>query len=558
MCRAATSFALASVIASATIAHAAPSLRVRAKVQIELQTERVGDGVRLHGTLRDDLAAPLAGRELQMRVQTAPATAHPQLRTLHTDASGRFSALFSARELAEHALVTFEGDDYYERAETSQAIDVERSELSLRFAEPNDWRIQLDQKTTRIELHADSELGGADLPIVVQDELGRPIAQGTTDRLGVLILEISNQWLGDVGFGEFNASSEGDATRAAARVTQPVLRTRKTQLSLRVQSDTKAHTLHVALRLSTATGGLAQRAIGVFVDGAHLITLLTDQRGEATRDFALAGTSIRAGSHRALARFESDTPGWVASQSERVTFAIVPVEPRSPAWLIAPVLASLAFVFWSLRRTRVIEDRQADLPSTSPSVRFGAADRGQPGLHELDGRVEDVESGAPLLATLEIADSAARAVVVYTDASARFASASLPADSYRVRVHAAGYAGASFDVRVPHAGTASGIVIGLRSLRSAALDAHAPVARRVLRAEARLHVATVRDTLAAAVSGNTAGPPLARLTDLVEHTAYARSTPNDRDLDDVQRAAAAALADLDARGSSSGDPSLEQ
>jgi hypothetical protein len=147
---------------------------------------------------------------------------------------------------------------------------------------------------------------------------------------------------------------------------------------------------------------------------------------------------------------------------------------------------------------------------------------------------------------------------VYTDASARFTTTSLPADSYRVRVHAGGYAGASFDVRVPHAGTASGIVIGLRSLRSAALDAHAPVARRVLRAEASLHVATVRDTLAAAVSGNTAGPTLARLTDLVEHTAYARSTPNDRDLNDVQRAAAAALADLDARGSSSGDPSLEQ
>jgi hypothetical protein len=510
----------------------------------------------LHGTLRDDLAAPLSGRELQMRMQAAPTTAHP--RTLHTDASGRFSALFSPRELAERALVTFEGDDYYERAETSQVIDAERSELSLRFAEPVDWRIPLDQKSTRIELHADSELGGADLPIIVQDELGRPIAQGTTDRLGVLILEISNQWLGDVGLGEFDASCEGDATRAAARVTQPVLRTRKTQLSLRVQSDTKSQTLHVAVQLSTAMGGLAQRAVGVFIDGAHLITLLTDQRGEATRDLALATANIPAGWHHALARFESDTPGWVASQSERVKFAIVPIEPRSPAWLIVPVLASLALVFWSLRRTRGLEDQQADLPNTSPSVRFGVADRSHAGMHELDGRVQDVESGAPLLATLEITDAAARAVVVYTDASARFATTSLPADSYRVRVHAAGYAGASFDVRVPHAGTASGIVIGLRSLRSAALDAHAPVARRVLRAEASLHVATVRDTLAAAVSGNTAGPPLARLTDLVEHTAYARSTPNDRDLDDVQRAAAAALADLDARGSSSGDPSLEQ
>ena len=377
MYRLATLLSLASVSASAPIAHAAPSLRVRAKVHIELQTERVGDGVRLHGTLRDDLAAPLSGRELQLRVQAVPATARPQLRSLHTDVSGRFSTLLSAREPAERALVTFEGDDYYERAETSQVIDVERSELSLRFAEPDDWRIPLDQKATRIELHADSELGGADLPIVVQDELGRPIAQGTTDRSGVLILEISNQWLGDVGLGEFNASCEGDATRGAARVTQPVLRTRKTELGLRVQSDAKTQTLHVALRLSSATGGLAQRAVGVFVDGTHLITLLTDQRGEATRDFALASTNIRAGSHRASARFESDTPGWIASQSVRVSFAIVRTDRRRAAQRGCSRQCWLRWHLCSGRceRTRGIEDRQADLPSRfAQRVRFGAAD----------------------------------------------------------------------------------------------------------------------------------------------------------------------------------------
>jgi hypothetical protein len=555
MYRMASLLALAVV---ANVAHAAPSLRVRAKVHVELQAERAGDGMRLHGTVRDDLAVPLPGRELLVRVQSAHAQGHPQTRTLRSDAAGRFSVVFAARELGQRALVTFEGDDYYERAETSQAIDQERSELQLQFVRPSDWHVQLDRDTTRIELHANSELGGANLPIVIQDELARPIAAGTTDGAGVLSLDVLNPKLGDVGLGELVASSEGDATRAPARVTQPVLRTRATQLRMSVRPDLHAQSVHVAVRLSAATGPLAQRAVGVFVDGSHLITMLTDRHGEASRAFPAGSFGLGEGAHRALARFDSDAPGWIASQSEPLTFVIAAPTQRSAAWLIGPALASLAFVFWSLRRARAVDGLQVDLPSSAPTVRFGAADRGNAVLHQLDGHVEDVESGAPLAATLEIAATSSPLVVVRTDASACFVTPALAPGAYRIRVHAAGYAGAAFDVRVPHAGTASGIVVGLRSLRSAALDAHAPVARRVLHSEARLHVATVRDTFEAAVSGNAAGPPLALLTDLVEHTAYARSTPNDRDLDEVQLAAAAALADLDARGSSSGDPSLEQ
>jgi hypothetical protein len=539
-------------------AHAAPSLRVRAKVQLEFQAERAGDGMRLHGTIRDDLAVPLAGRELQIRVQPALAQGHPQTRTLRSDAAGRFSVVLAARELGPRARVTFEGDDYYERAEASQAMDPERSELQLQFVQPNDWRLQLDRDTTRIELRANSELGGANLAIAIQDELARPISAGTTDAAGVLSLSVPNSRLGEVGLGELVATSEGDPARAPARVTQPVLRTRATQLSLSVRPDARAQNVRVTLQLSAATGPLAQRAVGVFVDGSHLITLLTDRHGEASRAFPANSSGLGEGAHRALARFESDAPGWLASQSAPRAFTIAAPTPRSAAWLIVPALASLAFVVWSLRRARGVDGLQVDLPSSAPMVRFGAADRGHAQLHVLDGHVEDAESGAPLSATLEIAATSSQLVVVRTDAAARFVSPALAPDAYRIRVHAAGYAGAVFDVRVPHAGTASGIVVGLRSLRSAALDAHAPVARRVLRAEARLHVATVRDTFEAAVSGNTAGPPLAHLTDLVEHTAYARSTPNDRDLDEVQRAAAAALADLEARGSSSGDPSLEQ
>jgi hypothetical protein len=50
---------------------------------------------------------------------------------------------------------------------------------------------------------------------------------------------------------------------------------------------------------------------------------------------------------------------------------------------------------------------------------------------------------------------------------------------------------------------------------------------------------------------------LTELSELVERIAYARSTPDDRDLAELQRAAAAAIADFDARTARANDPSLE-
>ncbi|HEX4354637.1 MAG TPA: carboxypeptidase-like regulatory domain-containing protein, partial [Polyangiales bacterium] len=479
-----------------------------------------------------------------------------QTRTARSDATGRFTSAFDSRASSVRVDVAFEGDDFYERAEASQTVEVDRSALRLRFVSPNDWRISLDDESTTIALQASSEVGGNDLSIGLQDELGRTLAEGRTDRQGALALTLSNNRFGEVGVGELVAISKGDATRSAARASQPILRTRATSLRLSARPDPNTQAVAIALQLTAAKRPLPQRAVGVFLDGEHLVTLLTDRNGDAKREFG--PTTIRPGRHELVARFESDAPGWIASHSASVPLALAEISPRSAVWLIVPALASLAFVLWSLRR-RHSDERRDDEPGEAPSlVRFGAADRGRAEVFVLDGRVEDVENAEPIAATLEISDARTHVAERSIGADGVFVTEALPAGAYRVRIAAPGYASAAFEIELPHAGAASNMVIALRNLRSVALDAHASVARRVFSSDASLHIATVRDTLAAAVSGNTSSDAIVQLSELVERTAYARATPNDRDLEEVQRTAAEVLADIDARSSSSGDPSLEQ
>jgi hypothetical protein len=96
----------------------------------------------------------------------------------------------------------------------------------------------------------------------------------------------------------------------------------------------------------------------------------------------------------------------------------------------------------------------------------------------------------------------------------------------------------------------------LRSLRALALETYAPLAQRVLRSEQRLHTATVREALAAAISGRRAGPTLAALAERVEHTAYAAPIPHPDDLGELQRAAATALDEIAIRSPAPEDPGL--
>jgi hypothetical protein len=145
---------------------------------------------------------------------------------------------------------------------------------------------------------------------------------------------------------------------------------------------------------------------------------------------------------------------------------------------------------------------------------------------------------------------------VASDRDGRFVTPSLSADAYHVTAQVDGYAPTEFNLVIPHHGTGTSMTVSLRSLRALALETYAPLAQRVLRSEQRLHIATVREALIAAISGRRAGPTLAKLTESVERTAYAAPVPRADDLAELQRAATIALDEIAIRSPPPEDPGL--
>jgi hypothetical protein len=544
---------LAASLAPAPLS-AAPSLRVRAQVGIELQTVPTANGISVRGEIRDDLGAALLGRELQLRIEPSAATARTQTRTLRSDGRGRFASSLGALT-SGRVSVDYEGDTYYQRASASQTIEPQRSEVILEFSEPNQLAVSLDEATAAIVVRALSPLGGAGLAIAIEDELARPIAAGVTDATGVLRLNRSSAGLGEPGLGELVAATAGDATRSAARSVKALLRTRATQVELKANFTQERGLLQLQVRLHTQAGALAQRAIGVFIDEAHLATLLSDAKGQSTR--TLSAQRLAPGRHSLVARFEGDTPGLLASRSAPATLLIAPHLGPSPLWLVLPALASLAFVLWSLRRGAQPIRAVLPSPASPPEVQLGAPLRERTQRFAIEGRVIDGESGLALPAMIALLDPSGLELRLQADGGGQFTSPDLAAAEYHVLVWAAGYAPAQFEIRIPHAGTGSAVRIALRNLRGLALDAYAELAERVFASEAISSMATVRETLVAAASGASAHS-LQELSQRVEELAYARTLPTEDDLEVLQRAIAQAIAERNVQVQPEAAPTLEQ
>jgi len=539
-------------------AHAEPVLRVRAQVSIELHTSNTASGQRLVGSLRDDLGAPLANRELTAFVDVQGQHGGMRGRTTRTDDTGRFSIpIVCSADSVCRATVEFDGDMYHERAAASQLVEPQRAELQLEFLEPRELEVSLDAPYTPVSLRAVSALGGTHVHVVLENELARVVGTGTTDADSKLHMQVDSSLLGDPGLGELVLRAAGDATRTAARSSKPVLRTRATQTELAAHYDPAKRELQVTVRLRTRVGPMAQRAVGVFAGELHLATLMTDAQGAGSRTLGARDLELEDGLHSLQARFESDVPGLTSSRSPAVSVRIQPPPRPSSAWLIAPALASLAFVLWSARRTQRKQAEAAPAARRTPEVRLGTPERGRTAAHfSLSGKVEDVDSGSPLAATVHLSEAASDVVVaVPARADGEFVSGQLPAGHYRARVLSPGYETATFEVAIPHPGTGSGLRVTLRSLRVAALDTYASVAEKALPAP-RLCSATVRETLAAAISGGRAGPSFMPLAQSAERIAYGRAIPYEDDLLELQRRAAVALDEIVQRSPAPQDPDL--
>jgi len=548
---------LTVVLSSAAAVSAEPSLRVRAQVSIELHTAPTPTGLRLLGTLRDDLGAPLANRDLTAYFDAQTQRGQMRGRVARTDDTGRFGMpIACGTATACRATVEFDGDAYHERTATSQLVETQRAELQLAFLQPRDLNVSLDAPYTQVVVQALSSVGGAHVHLALENELGRVLGTGTTDADASLQMQIDSDLLGEPGLGELVLRAAGDATRTAARASKPLVRTRGTGTALRAQYDAVRQELRVTAQLHTRVGPVAQRAVGLFVDDRHLATLITDARGMAERTLGARDTRLEQGSHTLVARFESDLPGLGSSRSQPVALHVEPPPRPNSAWLIAPALASIAFTIWSARRVQRVGASKLSAPRQSADVQLGTSARGRtPPSHTITGKVSEADSGRAVPATLLLTGPADAQTMVSVREDGEFSSGSLATGHYRVRVLSPGYEPAAFELTIPHHGRGSDLRVALRSLRALALNAYAEVADRAV-TQGEPCTATVRETLAAAISGGLTGPSFEPLAQSVEQIAYARAVPFEDDLRAVQRTAATALQEISERQVPPADPEL--
>ena len=532
-------------------------LRVRAQVTIDLRVSGKEPGLRLEGSLTDDLGARLTHRALHVAFRgagTAALPANARNRTIRTDSRGQFA--LDAPCVGCSAHVEFGADAYYEHANASQTVAAPRPTVSLDFLDPSELAVSLDRPTVGVVVRASGPARVDALQVELQNELARPIAQGKTGADGVLRLQVDSNVLGPYGLGEIVARVPATLEHAAARMTKAVLRTVQTQTDLQAKLDGKHKALKISLQLHAQSQPVVQRAVGVYLDKQHVSTLITDERGHASAEIALDEKSLGVGKHRVHASFQSDIPGLLSSESASQTLEVTAPARPSSAWLLLPVLASVAFVLWSARKKPAHAKRAETAVSAGPEVRMGVEARGRSApLAAISGRVEDVDSGHALVAAIELSLNDQLIDTAQTTADGYFESDALPAGEYQARVIAPGYAGIAFTFTIPHHGACSNMQISARSLRVLALDTYGSFAARML-PDARVRGKTVRETLAAAIGGGKTAPKVTELAQATETIAYARAIPYEGDLHDLQRAAANALRDAGAHASVTGDPDL--
>lgn len=574
-------FAALALASSALCARAAaePSLHVRAATRIELHTRSEAAGLRVAGALRDDLDGTLAGRTLRLRVEPVGSSDSAGLageasvaanggnrswtRQLRSDAAGQFEQLIPLPLGRYRVMAEYGGDALHEHTDVEHTLDLALAEATLELRLPGGRVISLDQERYDVELRASVAGEPAGLSIRLHDERGRELARGVSDARGHWSASLPTLALGAPGPGHLLATTPADSEHAAAEVVAKVMRERSTELTLHASWDEARESLRLSGELRTRAGPLPGKAVGLYLDRRHAITLTTDAHGRF--EHALGAHDDASGSlareqrdreqtRHASARFDSDTPGLEGSQAGEQAVRVPPWPGPNPLWVVLPSLLSLIGVGLWLRRAGALFGPAEPPDVFAPGVQLGAATQWRAAsLRGLDGVIEDAETGArlqraQLTLALERAQGRAAGIALPVGVDGSFAASALAPGLYRVEASAPGYALATSELRVPHAGEGSGLRVRLRSLRTLALEAHRPLVRRLFGTRELQLSATPREALQRAgslvlpplsASGEPADRPaaeaLATLTDLVERVAYAPSTPTPEQVDAIER-----------------------
>lgn len=500
-----------------------PRVRVLAEARIGLQADRSGGGLVLRGVLRDELGGELPGRPLELRLDVDGEVARTV--RLMTDARGTYRHAVDG-DLAPTAVeVLFRGDPWHDARRVRRSLRAGLEDVRLRFVADEEAgtgegsRIDLDGPPLRVSIAAGADGGAADLPVVLENERGERLAEGVTDDSGRLALDVPASRLGPPGPGRLVARSREHDGRAAATSEQPILRVRRTLLRVTDAPEraSAGRPVTVAGRLSFAAGGgepVAHVPVGVYVDGSHVGTALTDEEGAFRVRAPLPDGP--PGDRHVVARFEGPGAGLEPSESAAVGVSW----SRGPdgRWAGgAALLLGVAVAFLGLRRRRAAAGTPAVAP---PGVRL-APRRLRP-RHAVGGRVLTADGGVPLAgARVRVDDGAGDRRALPVEEDGRFASGPLGAGTWTLTVDAPDHGAHVTSVTVPHRGEWSDVEVRLEGLRAVALGHFRRAVAPVLPTSRRWEVETNREIVRSVGES----PPLLELERRVERLYYGPERP---------------------------------
>lgn len=510
-------------------------LIVRAETRIELEASGTPARLEIHGALRDDLGAPLVGRTVVVWLEGDGGRITEEEEPITGD-GGVFTVTATALigECTVHA--RYAGEPFFLESSAEHHVDVRLAPVDLSLGLEDGGRLDLDVPTHDVSIELRSVGGIEGVRVRLSTELGTALGEATTSALGTASVSVLSTALGGPSAGRIVASTDADASHAAARVEIAIVRFRGTSTSLGVSREDDE--IVFSGDLTSTTGPRPGEAISLLGSERLLATALTDASGHYTARVPLSDLDGLADPVALVARFESDAP-WIGdSESPPI---VIHVGSRLPSLRTVFVMVSFALavavVLLSLRRPTVRAELAPARTSVIPSARVG-------GRHVRIGvRVRDARTRAAIAgAELRMTPESGAPLVAQTDERGRVEV--VLENRTLLVVDAPGYEELRTSVPIPHRGEWLDAELRLSSLRDAAAAPLRPIAEKVVGSPDLAATATAREVLAAAErKGPT--PGLGALVNHVERATYGAEAPTAAEVDEIRGEAARAMADLE-------------
>ena len=536
MVRIARFFSVALVVlGSMSRASASPIVHVKGETVFDVRVSSVEDHTVIYAALRDGFGVESHIISNVFFAQVDRHDGHPQRITRKFLTAGELDI---RPALDGHATITltFGGNDDYERSE--RVVEYSPHESLVMRAEivgarqsagdPSVTQLNLDVPHHSLRVSAtQDDRAAADVAIVVADELGRALANGHTDALGVVQLTISSSSLAPPGYGKLFVKTVDEPTGIEGSQELAVLRFLPTKTSFFRDSPGETENFHGRVTDWNDTP-LAGVSVAITLDATRVASALTDENGDYK--ISLASAEIENGGDL-RATIEPSAPWYGVSSSSAIHIARALKLSLVATVFCASVLLTL--IGWWLSERRAKRATPLALRSrveTQASFEAGRAKGFRAEILSVDVLILDRLSDAPLsAATLAIVGVAERRDVS-VDKSGR-AEFELSPGKYALHVTCPGFAAADFTVHIPHRGEWTGARLRLDNLRSRALDALSPLAQIVRTPQAS---ATPRE-IATRLSRQAGGGPGAEIALRAESAAFNVHPPTEAEVARLER-----------------------